>query len=65
MTISHLLNLAKALLGKKKKKVVPEKQMNYLKTFRHPHTESVFKRGLSSRDSHDPSWQTCWDRLQT
>lgn len=25
--------------------------MNYLKTFRHPHTESVFKRALSSRDS--------------
>lgn len=58
MPISHLFNLAKALLGKKK--IVPEKLMSYSKAFRHPHTESVFKRALSSQDS---SWSKLADLL--
>lgn len=49
MPISHLFNLAKTLL--EGEKTVPEKQMSYSKAFRHPHTEFVFKRALSSQDS--------------
>lgn len=58
MPISHLFNLAKTLLGEKK--VVPEKQMSYSKAFRHPHTEFVLKRALSSQDK---PWSKLTDLL--